>query len=116
MRNDYNIDELAKFICMGKHSDLPCHEECKKKCEFRERAKAISDAGYKKQIWHKVADHDFPPANTDVICFEKLKGTGQKVYDLCVYSYVENCWYGFGFMADEIDEVIAWTELPLYEE
>lgn len=110
------IMEMRQYICKVCMAQDDCKLDRVSPCvSCKELSKALVNAGYHKQVWHKVADGDLPPANTDVLCFGKLRGTRQKAYDLNVYSYVERCWYGFGFRTDEIDEVIAWTELPKYE-
>lgn len=53
--------------------------------------------------WHKVADGDLPPEDTDVLALLADK----EIY--MAHFYRRNVW-------DKIGPVIAWCEIPLYTE
>jgi hypothetical protein len=53
--------------------------------------------------WHKVADGDLPPEDTDVLALLADK----EIY--MAHFYRRNVW-------DKIGPVIAWCEIPQYEE
>ena len=81
---------------------------------FTSCAESLCDKGYQKIVWHRVADGDLPKPNTDIL-FLSVLPSGSQFYDLGVYSYVEKFWYG-NRCTTTTDKVIAWTELPTYEE
>ena len=76
-------------------------------------AQVLIEKGYRKTIWHKIADRDFPPTNKKVL-FKLVEYDELTVgflredglFDLESYS---------AFFATDAD-VIAWTELPIYTE
>ena len=84
---------------------------------FYEESKALVEAGYHKTIWHKVTENDLP------------KRQGQKVW-LCTISkdyFMANYWDDTEVGGKQFFEVasagritlsnvLAWTELPTYEE
>ena len=74
-------------------------------------ANEILNLGYHKTIWHKVADGDLPEEYPEVRFVSK---TGY--YHIGVYVKVKNAFYVDGDIKYDIDEVVAWTELPTYEE
>lgn len=74
-------------------------------------AEALYNAGYHKSIWHKVADDDLPKEDHEVIF---VSGTGD--HHSGVYVEITNAFYTEGDIKYNIDEVIAWTELPKHKE
>lgn len=81
-----------------------------------EAAKAIYDAGYRKQIWHKVADEELPETDKLVLCF-KRDGRGNRRYTTG-YLDCNSLWLlqDGSIFPERIDVVIAWAELLEYEE
>ena len=75
-------------------------------------AKILFLAGYRKTVWHKVADGDIPKYIGDIIMAIKsndriITTTGRyRLYDF----YISD----IGLI--EKEKVIAWTELPEYKE
>lgn len=82
------------------------------------RAEVLHNAGYRKTVWHKVADGDLPkPENGNVIaipvqaCYTNK--TGIKVNGPCCFFFIDNTFRSLNF--EKTLNVIAWTELPIYE-
>lgn len=74
-------------------------------------AKDIIDAGYHKTIWHSVADGDLPEDDCEV---RFVSDTGYHHNGCFVKAH--NAFYEDGDIKYDIDEVVAWTELPTYKE
>lgn len=79
-------------------------------------AKAIHDAGYHKTVWHKVADGDLPAQLKDVLCVTEDIYKDKMITVGCITN--NNLWF---LECDRerwhnIEDVIAWTELPEYKE
>ena len=81
-----------------------------KNMSMKDAAIAIYDAGYHKTVWHKIADGDLPEYAGPylVVCGDE----SLPEYDVDFY---ENFWDGKRWVHNE-GRVIAWTELPTYEE
>lgn len=78
--------------------------------DYDKTATELDGLGYHKTIWHKVADGDLPEhAGSYLIICEG--GSSPKYY---VDSY-EHFWYGKRWVYSD-GCVIAWAELPKYEE
>lgn len=78
---------------------------------LEERAQALSNAGYRKTVWHKVADGDLPKRDDLYLC---VCGKPNGMHWALV-NYIDDGFYDVKNNYSEID-VIAWTELPKYEE
>lgn len=71
-----------------------------------------------KQIWHKVADGDLPESNQEIRWIDK---TGEH-YNGIFHTNIKTLSGDVQMFSSDIgcnfykDEVIAWTELPTYEE
>lgn len=82
--------------------------------------KELYYAGYRKQVWHKVADGDLPERkNKDIVAIQVI------VYyiDNCGYEITEAMFYFFTEKKfrllnshENIKNIIAWTEFPEYKE
>jgi len=75
----------------------------------------------KKPKWHKVADGDLPKETetefieSDVLLLlVQLKGTKHKRYDLGRYNFSEKV-FSYTHLKF-VEEVVAWCEIPEYEE
>lgn len=80
-----------------------------------EVAKEIYNAGYHKIVWHKVADGDLPMKSGLYYCYCNLHYFDRHnnvIFDT-VYS-IE--YFNLPFFDTINKSVIAWTELPKYEE
>ena len=82
-------------------------------------AEALYNAGYHKTVWHKVADGDLPKQeNGDVIatpvqvCYKNEIGI--KCNSPCYFFFIDNSFRALN--SNVALDVIAWTELPIYEE
>ena len=73
-------------------------------------AKDIINANYHRTVWHKIADGDLPEHIGPYLIVYKDESVPE--YDVDFY---ENFWDGKRWVYNE-GRVIAWTELPLYEE
>ena len=79
--------------------------------DYDKTAAALDKLGYHRTIWHKVADGDYPEEEKYVLCFTeynemhvwKLRRVGDAPY----WADSEDHYHG---------HVVAWTELPIYEE
>lgn len=102
------IKEMEKII------DEKAFEYCDSDgCIYSDKlAKILFLAGYRKTVWHKVADGDLPKDNSVVYAFCK---NGNYTTALYLNNAIDKeSWYAMGMRIDKV--VIAWTELPKYEE
>lgn len=100
----YSNGNTAMCECSG----LPCDYECDE-IDFAEQ---LYDVGYRKIVWHKVADGDLPKVINDLVIAVKCN-------DGAIRTVAGNYRLERFNVSDlgEIDRgnVIAWTELPKYE-
>lgn len=122
MTDKKQIEEMAKSCCSRAYKTCKeCIKESEKilgkvdiyECECYSYASRFFNKGYRRTIWHKIADGDFPPDNKKVLfklakCDELTVGFSCEdgLFDLQTYP---------GFYCTDAD-IIAWTELPKYEE
>ena len=104
------IEELAESICQSCKKDFSSEYCCfakKRPCQGAiAYAETIYNAGYRKTIWHKVADGDLPKVAMHTIVYYKSKlGFTDYRTDL----FWDGSFVNFG------EQVIAWTELSKYE-
>ena len=121
MKNE--IEEMARKICFRSDTWDTC-EGCLEhhyasRCYYQEYAEAFINAGYRKTVWHKVADGDLPKQeNGNVIampvqaCYKNKIGI--KVNGPCYFFFIDNTFRSLN--SSLTLDVIAWTELPIYEE
>ena len=64
-----------------------------------------------KPKWHKVDDGNYPPCEIDNYSINVLTDSG----DIAYYNYNDECWIAEPSSA-EIDQPVAWCEIPKYEE
>ena len=117
------IEKMARKICFKSGTWETC-EECLEyhnitRCYCHDCVKIFIDAGYHKTVWHKVADGDLPKQeNGDVIaipvqvCYKNEIGI--KCNGPCYFFFITGNFRELN-SAKTLD-VIAWTELPKYEE
>lgn len=79
--------------------------------DYDKTATELDGLGYHKTIWHKVADGDLPKDDRSIRWFDKGKCYIEGYYDTGTEKFVVDCDNYF-----YKDKVIAWTELPTYEE
>lgn len=116
------IEQMARKICSRSDTWNTC-EGCFEyhhatRCYYHDYAEAFIDEGYRKTIWHKVADGDLPKQeNGNVIampvqvCYKNKIGI--KVNGPCYFFFIDN---SFRALNSHVTlDVIAWTELPTYE-
>ena len=118
--NKEQIEEMARSCCSRTYKTC---EECIKEsekifgktdiddCECYSYARRFFNKGYRKTIWHKVAEDDLPKEDCEVIF---VSDTGYHYGG--IYVKITDAFYADGDTKYDIDEVIAWTELPKYEE
>ena len=86
---------------------------CKEKCECWTFAKKGVEFGYNKaNEWHKVADEDLPKENK--IYLVEIKDNG-----LAIAYFNGRHWetrYNLGESGHCVETVIAWREIPTFEE
>lgn len=117
------IEEMARKICFKSG----IWETCKRcleynnitRCYCHDYVKIFIDAGYHKTVWHKVADGDLPKQeNGNVIampvqaCY--TNEIGIKVNGPCYFFFITGNFRELN--SARTLNVIAWTELPKYEE
>lgn len=117
------IEKMARKICLRSDTWNTC-EECLEyhhatRCYYHEYAEAFINEGYRKTIWHKVADGDLPKQeNGNVIampvqaCYKNEMGI--KVNGPCYFFFITGNFRELN--SGKTLDVIAWTELPIYEE
>lgn len=81
--------------------------------EYSKMAKELIERGWTKQIWHEVADGDFPRQKGNYLCYVHIIGWDRhnELID------------GYGYSVEFFDtvfctlnkSVIAWTEFAAYE-
>lgn len=116
------IEKMARKICLRSDTWNTC-EECLEyhhatRCYYHEYAEAFINEGYRKTIWHKVADGDLPKQeNGNVIampvqaCYKNEMGI--KVNGPCYFFFITGNFRELN--SGKTLDVIAWTELPIYE-
>lgn len=116
------IEEIARKLCFRSGAWETC-KECFQyhdatRCSYCDYAEAFINAGYRKTVWHKVADGDLPkPENCNVIavpvqaCYTNEMGI--KINGPCCFFFIDNTFRSLN-MAKTLN-VIAWAELPIYE-
>ena len=79
-----------------------------------EMGKALYNLGYRKIVWHKVADGDLPKKTSLYLCKMIYEETYNYEYKVLLFNTI----YGFhdNGLSISNDTVIAWTELAKYEE
>lgn len=81
--------------------------------DYDKTASALDKLGYRKIVWHKVADGDYPEIGKYVLCFTEYKGIHMwrlcTVGDAHYWADIEEHYYNS-------ERVIAWTKLPTYIE
>ena len=117
------IEKIARKISFRSDTWNTC-EECFEynnlmRCCWCEYAEALINEGYRKTIWHKVADGDLPKQeNANVIaipvqvCY--TNEIGIKINSPCYFFFIDNTFRSLN--STKTLNVIAWTELPKYEE
>lgn len=116
------IENMARKLCFRSGAWETC-KECFEyhdatRCSYHKYVETLINEGYRKTIWHKVADGDLPkPENGNVIaipvqaCYTNK--TGIKVNGPCCFFFIDNTFRSLNF--EKTLNVIAWTELPIYE-
>lgn len=116
------IEKMARCICLNSALYDTC-EECfrlkrMRKCNYKNYAEEFYDYGYRKTVWHKVADGDLPKQeNGNVIampvqaCY--TNEIGIKINGPCYFFFITGNFRELN-SARTLD-VIAWTELPKYK-
>lgn len=116
------IEKMARKICSRSDTWDTC-EGCLEyhhatRCYYHEYSEAFINEGYRKTVWHKVADGDLPKQlNKDhvavpvQVCY--VNGIGLKINSPCYFFFIDN---SFRALNSNVKlDVIAWTELPTYE-
>ena len=107
MDKEERIRELASDM------DYGCTKRDLYPDDAKEIAKALDILGYRKIVWHKVADGDLPKYPTFYVCHYKgVHINSGEPYEATHEMY----WNGKRFITDSTNKVIAWTELPKYKE
>lgn len=103
-------EELTKDICLACKTRHKCD---KNDCTMAEIvAEQLLDNNYHKTVWHKLTDNDYPRIYKHVLVITE---DGQ-YYVLMLTNYGN--WL-YGDIEDGIKfykDIVAWTELPKYEE
>lgn len=117
------IEKMARKICFRSST----WETCKRcleynhatRCSYCDYAEAFINEGYRKTVWHKVADVDLPKQENDNViampvqaCIEN--DIGVKMHSPCYFFFIDNTFRNLN--STKTLNVIAWTELPTYEE
>lgn len=90
-----------------KYSSKNDFEKAHPKTAAELTAEALYNAGYRKTVWHKVADGDLPVFGNTVIAYDGF-------YTFAAYKNYENEWYYVAYDTPACG-IIAWAELPEYE-
>lgn len=97
-------DELEIFSSYKTENGVRC-------LSYDKTAKALDILGYHKIVWHKIADGDLPADNQEIRWVDNTNNYYNGFYD----SNDQQFRADVGCYFNE-DEVVAWTELPTYEE
>ena len=116
------IENMARKLCFRSDAWETC-KECFQyhdatRCSYCDYVEAFINEGYHKTIWHKVADGDLPKQeNGNVItmpvqaCYKNEMGI--KVNGPCYFFFITGNFRELN--SGKTLDVIAWTELPIYE-
>lgn len=79
--------------------------------DYDKTANALDKIGYRKIVWHKVAEGDLPTNNQEIRWLDNTNNYYNGIYcdDAQQFHADVGCYF-------DRDEVIAWTELPTYTE
>lgn len=105
MNKEDRINQLALDM------DYGCTKRDLYPDDAKEIAKALDILGYRRVVWHKVADGDLPKKYKEVLFLDEN-------YEYYIGSYAkdeESFHTDIGFDMGK-NKVIAWTELPKYGE
>lgn len=73
-----------------------------------------------KGVWHKVAEDGLPKTDDYIlVCLRNRYGGPQPTISMAAYDPDEEYWWiavNYSETLDEDDEVVAWMEIPEYEE
>ena len=106
MNKEERIRELALDM------DYGCTKRDLYPDDAKEIAKALDILGYRKVVWHKVAEGDLPADNQEIRWVDITNNYYNGIYcddDTQQFHADVGCYF-------DRDEVIAWIELPAYEE
>lgn len=121
--NPQEIEKMGRSICTRSETWCSC-KECMEyhhasRCCYRLYAEIFYNAGYRKTVWHKVADGDLPKQENDNViampvqaCIEN--DIGVKMHSPCYFFFIDNTFRNLN--STKTLNVIAWTGLPIYEE
>lgn len=117
------MEEMGRKICYRSDVFNTC-EACLEynhasRCYYHEYAEIFSDAGYHKTVWHKVADGDLPKQKKDNVIAMPVQACckneiGIEFNSPCYFFFIDNTFRNLN--STKTLNVIAWTELPIYEE
>lgn len=82
-------------------------------------AKALYEDGYHKTVWHKVADGDLPKRESEDVCAIPVQAyyidsNGMRGNGPLYFFSIDSTFHAIG--GPNAINIIAWTELPKYEE
>lgn len=113
LTDDINIYLDFDGTCECVKEDGECYPNYRVTIETPSLAKRLVNHGWSKIVWHKVADGDLPKYPTFYFCHYKgIHINSGEPYEADHEMY----WNGKRFITDSTNQVIAWTELPTYEE
>ena len=107
------MEKEERIKALASDMDYGCTRRDLYPDDAKEIAKTLDILGYRKIVWHKVAEGDLPKEAQNVIV---------------VYNWLDILYYGIAAYDSEVGkwvdgrnpnrgaEVIAWTEFPIYEE
>ena len=108
------MDKEERIRQLASDMDYGCTKRDLYPEDATEIAKALDILGYRKTVWHKVADGDLPKESGCYLCYTHITG----------YDRHNKLIDGYGYSVEFFDTnfyavnkaVIAWTELPEYSE
>lgn len=106
------IEEIAKDLSTILLAEAEYYCDSEGGIVTEKFAERLFNAGYRKTVWHKVADGDLPKDDSNIIFTITIDGIPSSTvgwYNARTGVFVS---YHFG----TFDNVTAWTELPRYEE
>ena len=108
------MDKEERVRRLASDMDYGCTKRDLYPDDAKEIAKALDILGYRKIVWHKVAEGDLPQQKGSYLCYVHIIGYDRHNKLIDGYGYrVE--FFDTGFYALN-GSVIAWTDLPAYEE
>ena len=105
------MEKEERIKALASDMDYGCTRRDLYPDDAKEIAKTLDILGYRKIVWHKVAEDDLPTDSKEIRWIDNTNSYYNGFYDSNDQQFCADV----GCYFNE-DEVVAWTELPAYKE